>query len=212
MTVLKGDRGLFKAVPQCYLARSDVLVLEDLKTRGFVMVDRKAGLDYHHCKAVVSELARFHALSLSMKRIDPTRFKREVSDNITEALFVIENEAWYRDYYKTASKNAIAMVFMKYKPGKYGVFIRILSGALVRYVLNMEVQAGKDEHQREDREPVEIVKRLVEPIRSTGYNGLNKRQVENRYSQSIKNNKETSLFGCIATRTYQEEIQNSYKR
>ncbi|CAG2065937.1 unnamed protein product, partial [Timema podura] len=45
-----GDRGLFKAVPQCYLARSDVLVLEDLKTRGFVMVDRKAGLDYHHCK------------------------------------------------------------------------------------------------------------------------------------------------------------------
>nr|CAD7401734.1 unnamed protein product [Timema cristinae] len=74
------------------------------------MVDRKVGLDYHHCKAVMSELAHFHALSLSMKRIDPARFKRDVSDSITEALFVIENEAWYRDYYKTASKNAIAMV------------------------------------------------------------------------------------------------------
>nr|CAD7265955.1 unnamed protein product [Timema shepardi] len=60
--------------------------------------------------AVVSELAHFHALSLSMKRIDPTRFKRDVSDSITEAMFVIENEAWYRDYYKTASRNAIAMV------------------------------------------------------------------------------------------------------
>nr|CAD7578190.1 unnamed protein product [Timema californicum] len=59
--------------------------------------------------AVVSELAHFHALSLSMKRIDPTRFKRDVSDSITEAMFVIENEAWYRDYYKTASRNAIAM-------------------------------------------------------------------------------------------------------
>nr|CAD7202141.1 unnamed protein product [Timema douglasi]CAD7413283.1 unnamed protein product [Timema poppensis] len=44
-----------------------------------------------------------------MKRIDPTRFKRDVSDSITEAMFVIENEAWYRDYYKTASRNAIAM-------------------------------------------------------------------------------------------------------
>lgn len=43
----------FGEVPEHYLAESDVLVLEDMKERGFVMADRKKGLDVAHCEAVL---------------------------------------------------------------------------------------------------------------------------------------------------------------
>lgn len=43
----------FNDVPKVYLAMSNVLVLEDLKERKFVMADRKKGLDVEHCQAVV---------------------------------------------------------------------------------------------------------------------------------------------------------------
>lgn len=42
----------FTAVPYCLLAEQDVVVLEDLQVRGFVMGNRKEGLDLAHCAAV----------------------------------------------------------------------------------------------------------------------------------------------------------------
>ena len=61
-------------------------------------------------------------------------------------------------------------VFIKEKPGTCGILSRILAGALERYVIKMEVYAGKDSLPAEQRRPLEVVKRLVEPIRNTGYN------------------------------------------
>ncbi|KAJ4426109.1 hypothetical protein ANN_26918 [Periplaneta americana] len=40
-------------------------------------------------------------------------------------------------------------VFMKDKPGKYGILIRMLSDVHTRYILKMEVYAGKDERPAE---------------------------------------------------------------
>lgn len=42
----------FYHVPKVFLAKQTVLVLEDLKEGGFVMADRKKGLDVTHCEAV----------------------------------------------------------------------------------------------------------------------------------------------------------------
>ncbi|XP_063231565.1 uncharacterized protein LOC134536003 isoform X3 [Bacillus rossius redtenbacheri] len=50
LLAFQGQRDVFRAVPRCYLAQSDVIVLEDLVARGFTMADRKAGLDHVHCK------------------------------------------------------------------------------------------------------------------------------------------------------------------
>lgn len=62
-------------------------------------------------------------------------------------------------------------VFMKDKPGKYGVLIRMLADCENRYVLRMEVYAGKTENSTpESRGPRGIVKRLVDPIRNSGRN------------------------------------------
>ncbi|KAJ4429761.1 hypothetical protein ANN_21965 [Periplaneta americana] len=62
-------------------------------------------------------------------------------------------------------------VFMKEKPGKYGVLIRILADCKERYVLRMEVYAGKTEDSTpESRGPKSIVKRLATPLKGSGRN------------------------------------------
>lgn len=62
-------------------------------------------------------------------------------------------------------------VFMKDKPGKYGILIRMLADCETRYVLQMEVYAGKTEDSTPNtRGPKEIVKRLVSPLRNSGRN------------------------------------------
>ncbi|KAJ8874246.1 hypothetical protein PR048_025089 [Dryococelus australis] len=63
-----------------------------------------------HGQAVLTELARFHALSLAMKRQQPELFSSNVSSVITEAMFVPENEEWYSEYYRSAADNALNMV------------------------------------------------------------------------------------------------------
>ncbi|XP_066995252.2 uncharacterized protein [Anabrus simplex] len=106
----RGVKAPFRAIPRCLFARKDMLILEDLKPLGFEMVDRKTGLDASHCLAVLRSLAQLHALSLAMKIHEKERFQLVVASSVQEALFVDENEAWYRNYYRTATRNAIAMV------------------------------------------------------------------------------------------------------
>ncbi|XP_023711647.1 uncharacterized protein LOC111866692 isoform X2 [Cryptotermes secundus] len=100
----------FRAAPRCYLAHDSELVLEDLCARGFVMADRKAGLDAQHCRAAMRELALLHALSLAMKLRRPQEFATRVAACVQEALFVPENEDWYRGYYRAATRNALTVV------------------------------------------------------------------------------------------------------
>lgn len=59
-------------------------------------------------------------------------------------------------------------VFIKEKPGKYGILIRLLADCYQRMVLNMEVYAGK--RQDVPTGTIPIVKRLIAPISNTGRN------------------------------------------
>lgn len=59
-------------------------------------------------------------------------------------------------------------VFMKEKPGKYGILIRILADCVHRTVLNMEVYSGKRTGIPHDT--VSVVKRLINPISGSGRN------------------------------------------
>lgn len=76
----------FTAIPHCYLARNDILVLEDLHCRGFSMADRKLGLTTKQCAAVLKVLAHLHALSLAMKHQSPEDFYEllNLQDGISE--------------------------------------------------------------------------------------------------------------------------------
>ncbi|KAF4519246.1 hypothetical protein B566_EDAN002134 [Ephemera danica] len=61
-------------------------------------------------------------------------------------------------------------VFLKEKPGKYGLIYRMLSDALHHYILKLEPYAGKDHRPPAERSPSAIVKRLVEPVEGSGRN------------------------------------------
>lgn len=122
----------FNATPTCYYAKDNLIVLEDLKSIGYEMADRKVGLNFKQITAVLDELANFHAISLAIKILHPQEFYMllNAQDGISEGLFIKENEEWYRDYYKQAIQNVLDMVtFVKYYTscckGKEMVFLGI---------------------------------------------------------------------------------------
>ncbi|XP_069679413.1 uncharacterized protein [Periplaneta americana] len=74
--------------PRCYGARTTlskeigekadenaVLLLENLKTLNYCLGDRKKGLDLTHTRLAVSQLARFHAISIALKKLKPQVYK-----------------------------------------------------------------------------------------------------------------------------------------
>ncbi|XP_013119514.1 uncharacterized protein LOC106096356 [Stomoxys calcitrans] len=103
------SKELFKALPKCYYARSDLLIMEDLRIRGFQMPDRKQGLTIDETRTVLRQVAQFHALSLAYKFENPKQFENLRKLN-AEALFSNDNANWYKKYYETLTKNAIKMI------------------------------------------------------------------------------------------------------
>jgi hypothetical protein len=55
-----------------------VILLENLKTANYRLGDRGVGFDLKHAQLVVSQLARFHALSVALKILKPEVFKNTV--------------------------------------------------------------------------------------------------------------------------------------
>jgi Ecdysteroid kinase-like family len=68
----------FVSVPDCYYALSDgmndFLLLEDLVESGYQMADKAQGLNTIQTISIVKMMARFHALSLSMKVLQPEKY------------------------------------------------------------------------------------------------------------------------------------------
>ncbi|PSN36163.1 hypothetical protein C0J52_17000 [Blattella germanica] len=52
-------------------APCSVIVMEDLKSSGFELAERKAGLDLDHCRLVIKTLAKFHAASVVLSKKNP---------------------------------------------------------------------------------------------------------------------------------------------
>ncbi|XP_077291486.1 uncharacterized protein LOC143914942 isoform X2 [Arctopsyche grandis] len=89
----------------------EVLVMEDLRSLGYTMCDRRKSLDYEHMMLVIKDLAHFHALSFKMKHCDMEKFK-ELAGNISQgvefsemfeqflllsidkAIEVLDNDSW----------------------------------------------------------------------------------------------------------------------
>jgi Ecdysteroid kinase-like family len=70
----------------CSDDKNDVLVLEDLRERGFTMADRMNGLDFDHCLLVMQAFGKFHGTSMAMQEIQPENF-HHTSHCIKETLY-----------------------------------------------------------------------------------------------------------------------------
>lgn len=70
----------FNSVPMYYTTiRADgreILVLDNLRTKGYKLHDRIHPMNFHHIKLVLKKYAQFHAISFAFKDQKPDEFKR----------------------------------------------------------------------------------------------------------------------------------------
>ncbi|XP_053680446.1 uncharacterized protein LOC128731356 [Anopheles nili] len=96
--------------PKCLTAGSDDhgdrIVLEDLTTSGYGMVDRRVGLTYEQCCAVMKELAKLHAVSLALKRTDPAEFEG-VCGKVREIVYCAEAAEFYTHSLESSLRGAL---------------------------------------------------------------------------------------------------------
>lgn len=76
MNSILSDIGLDELkVPKCFYSSlekdKEIIFLEDLRSQGFKMADRRLGLDETHVDLVLKELAKFHAASFLMQAKTP---------------------------------------------------------------------------------------------------------------------------------------------
>ena len=67
---------------KCYYAESDaaciggrdIIDLEDMVPRRFTPSSERLALDYDHCAVALRQLARYHAVSYGLKKLETSRF------------------------------------------------------------------------------------------------------------------------------------------
>lgn len=60
--------------------KEEAIILEDLKTEGFVLHDRKKPLDEEHISFVFAQYGKFHAISFALRDQQPDVFKKTTID------------------------------------------------------------------------------------------------------------------------------------
>ncbi|KAJ3666353.1 hypothetical protein Zmor_001799 [Zophobas morio] len=75
----------FKCVPKCYgslaVDNREVIVLENLKTKGYTLWDKRKPFTRKHIELVLEEYAKFNSVSIAMKDQQPEKFQK-ITDNL----------------------------------------------------------------------------------------------------------------------------------
>ncbi|XP_063932763.1 uncharacterized protein LOC135144643 isoform X3 [Zophobas morio] len=78
------ESDFLKSLPSCYLAQNleneEALILENLKSQGFEMANRKIPLTFEHIKLVLESYGKWHAFSLALRYKRPDSFKQLVEN------------------------------------------------------------------------------------------------------------------------------------
>jgi len=84
----------------------DIIVLEDMVPRGFTPSAERLVLDYDHCAVTLRQLARYHAVSYGMKKLETSRFHAMVK-NIRTQKFGQSSHGDISYFFKTTSYRAV---------------------------------------------------------------------------------------------------------
>ncbi|XP_068230150.1 uncharacterized protein [Palaemon carinicauda] len=109
-------------IPACYYTslelKEEVIILEDLRSRGFQMYDRRKEMDVAHITLVLKELARLHASSFLLRSNDGYENLEEVYKFITVDWINLNDESikFSRELFEGFIENAVAILN---KVGKY---------------------------------------------------------------------------------------------
>lgn len=116
-------------VPQCLCSlqdsQDDALVLEDLRPAGFRMVDRVSGLDEPHCRLVLRELARLHALSLALRARDPEKFQ-QLTTQVKDILFDDDRKPAFEPFILSSYKETLRIVLKYYDNDHENIYVKVM--------------------------------------------------------------------------------------
>lgn len=77
--------------PKKYFSpRKDMLVLEDLTSKGYRMCDRIKQLDHDHCMSCMRAIAKFHASSVALHNVNP-----KLIETVGKEVLFAEDTGWY---------------------------------------------------------------------------------------------------------------------
>ena len=82
------------------------IVLEDMVPRGFTPSAERLVLDYEHCAVALRQLARYHAVSYGLKKLETSRFDAMVK-NISAQNFCQSSPEGWNYFLKTTSYRGI---------------------------------------------------------------------------------------------------------
>lgn len=77
-----GDETIFG--PRAIYLEDGIIVQENLKTKGYCIVDVKKGLNLEQITATLVKLAKFHATTMVLYRKNPDLFKHHLAGNVSE--------------------------------------------------------------------------------------------------------------------------------
>ncbi|XP_072379900.1 uncharacterized protein [Diabrotica undecimpunctata] len=107
----------FISTPKVYLCSSEkgheALLMENLKSQGYKLWNKKNTMNPGHIKAVLKEYAKFHAISLAMKDKCPDEFSKlasKVYGNVFEENPEFSNEEKLQQFVKSAMSNGFEAV------------------------------------------------------------------------------------------------------
>jgi thiamine kinase-like enzyme len=73
-------------LPRCYATQTrenrEILILEDLKKKGFEICDRTIPMTYEHIKLVLQSFGKWHAYSFALKKAHQEIFEKLVENNV----------------------------------------------------------------------------------------------------------------------------------
>lgn len=128
----KGVKG-FRGYPKCYGCVFDedkeqyLIVMEDLRQRQFGMWPKRDPVELEHVKAVIVELAKFHAISFAMKDQQPEIFDQ--LKHIDDLLIELLKQNTFLGYLK-GSHEQILHVLTEYLPQHADKFRQIWANTL----------------------------------------------------------------------------------
>ncbi|EFA02038.1 uncharacterized protein LOC663958 [Tribolium castaneum] len=73
--------------PKCYFIKDSCIVLEDMKTKGFEMLQKEKYLDETHCIAMLKTLAKYHSSTIIYERKRNITLDQKFKEEIKEASF-----------------------------------------------------------------------------------------------------------------------------
>lgn len=86
------------------------IILEDASSLGFYNISRQHTLDWTGCTAILTSLAKFHAISFAYKDQKKEEFDK-LADSLKETIFTADYWHWYKNFHVRIENRTLNKIF-----------------------------------------------------------------------------------------------------